>query len=61
MKKSCCWVNYKWVIIQSQIAVLELSNYATKKELEHATGTDTSDLAAKKISLLWKLINLILN
>ena len=25
-----------------------MSNYATKKELEHATGTDTSDLAAKK-------------
>ena len=29
--------------------VLELSNYATKKELEHATGIDTTDLAAKKI------------
>ena len=28
--------------------VLDLSNYATKKELEHATGIDTSDLAAKK-------------
>ena len=28
--------------------VLVLSNYATKKELEHATGIDTSDLAAKK-------------
>ena len=25
-----------------------MSNYATKKELEHATGSDTSDLAAKK-------------
>ena len=25
-----------------------MSNYATKKELEHATGIDTSDLAAKK-------------
>ena len=25
-----------------------MSNYATKKELEHATGVDTSDLAAKK-------------
>ena len=35
--------------------VLDLSNYATKKELEHATGIDTSDLAAKKILLLWKL------
>ena len=28
--------------------VLDLTNYATKKELEHATGIDTSDLAAKK-------------
>ena len=27
--------------------VLELSNYATKKEVDHATGTDTSDLAPK--------------
>ena len=27
--------------------VLDLSNYATKKELDHATGVDTSDLAAK--------------
>ena len=26
---------------------LEFSNYATKKELEHATGVDTSNLAAK--------------
>ena len=25
-----------------------MSNYATKKELEHATGIDTSDLAVKK-------------
>ena len=25
-----------------------MSNYATKKELEHATGIDTSDVAAKK-------------
>ena len=28
--------------------VLDLPNYVTKKELEHATGIDTSDLAAKK-------------
>ena len=28
--------------------VLDLSNYATKKELDHATSIDTSDLAAKK-------------
>ena len=34
-------------IIDKVKVVLELSNYATKKELEHATGVDTSDLAAK--------------
>ena len=28
--------------------VLDLSNYATKKKLDHATDVDTSDLAAKK-------------
>ena len=28
--------------------VLNLSNYATKKELEHATGVDTPDLVTKK-------------
>ena len=28
--------------------VLDLSNYATKKELDHATCVDISDLAAKK-------------
>ena len=28
--------------------VLDFSNYATKKELDHATGVDRSDLAAKK-------------
>ena len=27
--------------------VLDLSNYATKKKLDHATVVDTSDLAAK--------------
>ena len=32
--------------------VLDLSNYATKKELDCAIGVDTSDLAAKKIYLL---------
>ena len=32
--------------------VLDLPNYAIKKELDHATGIDTSDLAAKKILLL---------
>ena len=34
--------------------VLNLSNYATKKELEHATGVDTSDLAAKKAFIALK-------
>ena len=28
--------------------MLDLSNYASNKELEHATGTDASDLAAKR-------------
>ena len=28
--------------------VLDLPNYTTKKEVEHATGDDGSDLAAKK-------------
>ena len=32
--------------------VLVLPAYVTKKELEHATGIDTSYLAAKKIPLL---------
>ena len=30
----------------------DLSSYATKKELDHTTAVDTSDLAAKKILLL---------
>ena len=28
--------------------VLDLLNYATEKELDHAIGLDTSDLAVKK-------------
>ena len=28
--------------------VLDLTNYATKNELQHATGIDTSDLVARK-------------
>ena len=32
--------------------LLDLSNYAAKKELNHSTGVDTSDLAAKKILLV---------
>ena len=52
--------NNKWVIILNLIVVseiksLDLSKYATKKELDHATGVDSFDLAAKKIILLWKL------
>ena len=34
------------------IVVLDMSNYATKKELDHAKGVDTSDLAVKKVLLL---------
>ena len=30
------------------IIILDLSNYATKTELDYATDVDTSDLAAKK-------------
>ena len=33
--------------------VLYLSNYTTKKELEHAAGIDISDLTAKKNILLF--------
>ena len=38
--------------------VLDLSSYATKKELEHPEGIDMSDLAAKKdfISLKVKVV-----
>ena len=36
--------------------VLDLSNYATKKDPDHATGVDTSDLAAKTDFI--ELINL---
>ena len=32
--------------------VLDLSNSVTKKELEHARGIDTSDLAAKRDFIL---------
>ena len=63
MKKKCCWINYIWVIIQNQIVildlknvklVLDLSNYATNKILEHITDVNTSDLAAKKDFLALK-------
>ena len=66
MRNNCCWVYYKSVIIRNQTTILEildyileivldLSNYATKKELDHATGVDTSDLATEKVLLLWQL------
>ena len=32
--------------------ILGLSNYATKKELDHSTGANTSDSAAKMVLLL---------
>ena len=32
--------------------ILALSNYATKKESDHPTGVDASDLATKKILLV---------
>ena len=34
--------------------VLDLSNYAKEKELNHATGVKTSDLAAKKDFIVLK-------
>ena len=34
--------------------VLDLTNYATRKGLEHATGIETSDLAAKKDFIVLK-------
>ena len=40
-----------------------MSNYTTKKELDHATGADTSDLAAKKyfIALKAEVDKLVIN
>ena len=37
--------------------VLDLSNYATKKYVEHVTGINISDLAAKKDFIDLKLTN----
>ena len=34
--------------------LLDLSNYASKKQSKHATGIDTSDLAAKKDFIAFK-------
>ena len=41
--------------------VLDLPNYATKKELEHATGADTSDLATNKDFIALKYISKLIN
>ena len=67
MKKYGCWVDHKWVVIRNQTVILEikskvvldLSNYYTKRELEHATGIDTSVVTAKKdfIALELKMKN----
>ena len=35
--------------------VQDLSNFATKKELNHATGVDIFNLPAERDLLLWKL------
>ena len=55
LKKDCCCLNLKWFIMQSQTYIIdkvkvawELSNFAAKKGLKHATGVDTSDVTAKK-------------
>ena len=37
--------------------VLDLSNYATRKYVEHVTGINTSDLAVKKDFIALKLTN----
>ena len=41
-------------IIDKVKFLLDLSNYATKKELEHVANFDTSDLAAKNIFIALK-------
>ena len=55
MKMNSCWVNYKeaviqnWIVISNKVKeVLDLSNFATKIELEDATDTDTSNLILKR-------------
>ena len=58
MKKNCCWVYYLEPdsnIIDKVNVVLELLNYATKKELEHATGMIHLIHLLKKILLLSNL------
>ena len=42
--------------IRNKIKVeLDLSNYPSKKELDHVTGVDTSNLAAKKCFIVLKM------
>ena len=48
--------------IRSKVkVVLDLSNYATKKYLDHATDVDTSGLAAKKEFFALKVDKLDIN
>ena len=58
MEKNFCRVKYKrpviynyYIIVDKVKVVLDLSNYGTKKQSDHASGVDTSDLAAKNILL----------
>ena len=44
-------MNYYPVIDKVKV-VLDLINYTSKKELEHAKGTDTPDYLLRKILLL---------
>ena len=44
-----CYPEPGSLIRDKVIVVLDLSNYTTKKELDHATSIDTSDLAVKNI------------
>ena len=46
--KMCYYLELERHIRDKVKIVSYLSNYATKKELNHATGVDTSDLADKK-------------
>ena len=51
MKNNCCFLSYYTKadshIINMVKIVLDVTDHATTNELEHATGFDTSDLAAK--------------
>ena len=52
MEKNFCRVNYKrpvidncYIIRDKVKVVLDLSNYGTKKQSDHASGVGTSDLS----------------